>query len=773
MASRAGARLLRAAPRLLTVCWLLGVLIGFAGYAHRFYPLEEWLTFFWLRAWAAALAFAVSSLGIGLRLLRVLGTASDALPERLTLGLALGVLVQGLGIYLGGLGGVLGRAFFVLWPALLFLGGGSALLDEARLLVARAGGLTEPFVPRSPVQALAAVLVVAGSVALYLQVITPSSIGFDARWYHLPIAESYAVSGRIRPFPEGWYLGAYPHLASLLYTWAFLAPGQLSHRLALVSHVEFTLLLGTVAGVSALAAKLGSGPRLRHGGAALFLFPGIFIYDSNLNGGADHVLAFWAAPLGIALLGYLDAATHGRAIVLGALLGAAALTRYQAVYFIVAVGAVLLVDLIRRRRAARLALVLVTALVVWSPHWLKNAIAYHDPLYPNLNRWLPVRPFFDGARAELERFYWLNGPPQAATAAQKLRTVLVMLFGFSFTPHGWAAIPGGRAVFGSLFTLLLPLMAWVRPRSRVLVIAACVHLGLVVWCLTYTYDRYLQALLPWMAACTAAVLGALWRTGAWSLRTGAALLVAFQLAWGADNYVLGGSSLKALIDHVAAGDAKNYARSPYPGQELVAIGKRVNDPSAKLVGHDFYQSVGVGAVVICDNPAWQGAIEYLLLDTPARVEKTWRGLGATHLLWPVQKEPRAHEHLARDAVFARAVEARTRSSWDVAGYRVAPLIASERRRTDRDPTRIAWLCCTADRALGIYTPRGLVRGMMEFSLTRAELTRDARAALGRANAVWFKQGCADEVAARAVIAEELTVVMKSGELSLAVRRSER
>jgi hypothetical protein len=768
-AHRVASRTLHAAPLTLSTLWLLGALLAYAAHTQGFYPLGEWLVFFWLRAWAAALAFAISSLAVGLQLLRFLRADDDEMAERLTLGLGLGVLIQALGIYVAGVLGILGVPFFVLWPALLLVFGGLALVSEIRLVLTAAGDLGQPFVPRSPVQMLAALLAVAGSIALYLQVVTPGHIGFDARWYHLPIAESYAVSGRIRPFPEGWYLGAYPHLASLLYTWAFLAPGELSHRLALVSHLEFVLLLGTVAGISALAGRLGSGTRLRHGGAALFLFPGIVVHDSNLNGGADHVLAFWAAPLGLALLRYLDWASRGHAVVLGCLLGAAALTKYQAVYFVGAIGLVLAVDLIRRRRAAPVLVVAATAIAVSSPHWLKNWIAYGDPLYPNLFRWLPARPFFDGAGAELERYYWLNGAAPSGSLSQRLKDFVVALFGFSFTPHGWSAAPGGRPVFGSLFSLLLPLIAWVRPRTRVLIIVACVHAGLAIWYLTYRYDRYLQALLPWMAACTAATLAAVWRTRVPALRASVALLVAFQLAWGADLYVLDGS-LKALIDHVAAGDAKNFARSPYPGNELTRIGARVNDPRAKLVGHDFYQSLGVGTGVICDNPAWQGAIDYLRLDTPRRVVEMWRGLGATHVLWPFHKEARAPEDLARDAVFARAVLEFTGSSFEVAGYKVAPLIGTGRASTHVTATRIAWLCCNTDRALGLYTPEGLARGTLETPLASEDLTRNPLAALSKANAIWFKPGCADEVAARSLIREHMTVVMRSGAVSLAVRR---
>jgi len=750
------------------VAWLLVAVGGFAAYANGFYPLREWLIFFWARAWVSALVFSGASLAIGVRVLVLLRVRTGQVLERCTLAFALGVLVFALGIYAAGLLGLLGRPFFAAWPALLLLVGGRGLALEVRRISRHLRRLGPRLaLPQSPVQALAALLTLLGLFALYLHVITPSSISFDARWYHLPIAESYAAAGRIRPFSEGWYLGAYPHLASLLYTWAFLAPGELSHHLCLALHLEFALVLGTVGGVSALAARLVSGARLRHGGAAIFLFPCIFFPDSNLNGGADDVLAFWAAPLGLALLRYLVDASVPHAVLLGALLGAAGLTKYQAIYFVVAIGLVLAVDLVRRRRFRPVLVTAVTALVVASPHWLKNWIAYGDPLYPNLYRWLPDRPFFRGAGAWLERFYWLNGPPRGA--AQKVRELWRGLLEFSFLPHGWAATEGARPLFGSLFTLLLPVVFWVRPRWRVLLLIACIHVGLAVWYFTYTYDRFLQSLLPWMAACSAAALAALWRTGRAGVRTATALVVVFQLVWGADVHFLRGSTLRALLDHVAAGDEKNFGRNPYPGVELGAIGAKLQDPNAKLVGHDFYQSLGVGAQVLCDNPAWQGGIDYLLLDTSEGTARRWRQLGATHVLWPLQKEARAPEDLARDAVFARAAEDFTRSPFTVAGYRVARLIRRAAGPLQRRPTRIAWLTCGSERALGIYTPTGLALGTVDQPLTSAELTRDASAALAHVNAVWHRSSCAQAATAQAVLSKQFQEVLRSGDAVLSIR----
>ena len=752
--------------------WVVGAIVGFALYAHHRHPLGDWLTFFWARAWLGVALFGLASLAIGLRVLALLKLHAGTFVERTSMALAVGVLAFTLGLFVAGLFGLLGPRFFFAWPALLLVLGHRALLRYVRAL-ARLKTRFGPalFFPQNAVQALAALAIAAGAFALYVQVLAPGSIGFDAKWYHVPTAESYAAAGRIRPFPEGWYLGAYPHLASWLYTWAFLAPGTLKHHLCLASHLEFALMLATVGNISALASRLIAGARLRHGGAALFLFPAIFNVSSNLGLGADHVLALWAAPVGLALLRYLAKADLRHAALLGMFLGAATLTKYQAVYLVAAVTVVLALDLVRQRRLAPLLTAAGVTLVVSSPFWLKNWIAYGDPLYPNLFRWLPDHPFYPGAEGKFERAYWFSGAKVTLSGMARVRDALGALGKFSFFPVAWGKGPDDPTVIGSLFTLLLPLMLWVRPRWRVLVIAGCVHVALLVWWLTYPYDRYLQAFMPWMAACVAAALAAAWRTRSVAVRGAIALLAGLQIVWGGDSYLLRSQEMLAALPLRALGPAGQehpFARNPYPGEELEEIGTRLPKGS-RLVGHDFYQSLGVGVPAITDNPDWQGSIEYLQVDQPDQVMRRWLALGGTHLLWPWSKEPRPPEDLARDTVFGRTSVAFTDSAFSVAGYQVAELINRPAPESMRTHTLIAWLGCGSERSLGVYTPAGLANNTLEKPLSQQQLKRNPTAALAEINTLWFKWDCEDSRAILPIITQQFTKVMVTGGVELWVR----
>jgi hypothetical protein len=755
---------------LLAFLFVVAAIVVYATYAHHIHPLGDWLTFFWARAWLFSAAFGFASFGIGLTILGRLKLHAGSLIERTSMALAVGVLTFALGIYVAGLFALLGLPFFFAWPALLLLLGRRALLRYFRGLArlrARFGGAL--FFPQNALQALAALAIVAGAFALYVQVISPANIGFDVRWYHIPVPESYAAAGRIRPFPEGWYLGAYPQLGAWLYTWAFLAPGVLKHHLCLAGHLEFVLFLATIGNTSALASRLLSGTRLRHGGAALFLFPALF-YSAHLGCGSDHVIELWAAPLALALLRYLATADIRHGALLGMLLGAAILSKYQAIYYFVPIALVLAFSLARQRQLGPLATAAGVTLLVSSPHWLKNWIAYGDPFYPNLYHWLHDHPFFPGAGDLLPRGYWLTGDKPPLSGMGKVRDTLGALGRFSFYPLGWARVHDDTTIIGSLFTLLLPLMLWVRPRWRVLLIAGSVHVGVAIWWNTYPDARYLQPLMPWMAACVAATLAAAWRTRSVALRGAILTLVGLQIVWGGDLYLLRSQQMLAGLPLQAlnVGKEEPFPRHHYPGEELAEVGARLPKGS-RLVGHDFYQSLGVGVPAITDNPDWQGAIDYLQIEPPDEVLRTWLALGGTHLIWPYAKEPRQAEDMARDAVFGRASVAFTDSSFEVAGYRVAELIDRPAPKSMQTPTSLAWLGCGSERALGVYTPAGFAKGTVEKPLTREELERDPSAALAEANTLWFKWDCEDSRAILPIISQQFTKVLVTGAHELWVR----
>jgi hypothetical protein len=124
------------------------------------------------------------------------------------------------------------------------------------------------------------VFVVAGAVAIaavFLPVLTPANSGYDARWYHLGIAEQYAARGAIERFNEGFINGAQPQLATWLYTWAFLCSwaGEWQ-RITVAYCLEFALFLATLAALPIGIRWLAVSERPGQAGPHSFSFPGSF-----------------------------------------------------------------------------------------------------------------------------------------------------------------------------------------------------------------------------------------------------------------------------------------------------------------------------------------------------------------------------------------------------------------------------------------------------------------------------------------------------------------
>ena len=751
---------------------LLALTAGFLWWTDQFSPVRHWLLFRYAEIWLTVALFALGSLVAGLRLLSLLLPESPRPGERLLLGFGLGVLTFFWGVFLAGVVGAYGRVFFFAWPVALLAFGGPQTWREVRRFRRhgrRLGG-ARLLLPRDLVSALSVALLGFGCIAVYVQVLTPTNVGADAVWYHLPIAEHYVAAGGLRAFREGWYAGALPQLANFLYTWAFCAPGDLAFHIALSAHVEFLLFLATLAGVGVLVRRL-IPVRAPYAGALMFAFPGFLAYDSNLIIGADHVLAFWAPVVAIAILRLARTFEPRQAALAGLMLAGALLTKYQALYFL-APATVLMVVVAARRRSLRPLLIGAAALTAASSaHWLKNWIFYGDPLFPMLHRFLPSHPFPPGAEALMQE---VLTPPQfrfVGTPTEKVLGTLAILGNFSFVPHDWN-FHGPRPVFGALFTCLLVTLPFVRAGLRVWVLTVAVHLGIVVWFVTAHEDRYLQGLLPWMVATSAALLVLLWRRGILA-RAAAVFVVAVQLMYGSDVYFYrvhgmnGDAPLKTFVDFVS-----NNQRGQFKDRNRVWGDLQENDLSkkmphgAKALCHHFVEKLGLGVESVVDGKGWQGAIDYIQHTNPAATLALWRRLGITHAVWDPGLLPRDNDVMAREAVFQRALSLFVPTHEGVGHYQFGAIDPAVGQVQAEVPTRIAWIGCDPDRQTGLYTPREFSEGALpkEPGLTW-------RPALVAANVVLRRPRCnfpAPEV--EAAVGADFVEVAHLGEVLVMVRK---
>jgi hypothetical protein len=658
---------------------LVAAAISFASVVARHQPISDWLVLRYAGYWILTALFVAACLSSGHALVRwILGGRVLPLFEHVGAAAAAGVYLFFLGSLCAGLLGWYGRVFFFALPLSLIAAGARPSLRFARRAGRHLRGAWRRSPRSSPWGALVHAFGLFGLAAVYFATLTPDNAAFDARWYHLGIAEHYTAEGAVRPFPEGWILGTYPHLASLLYTWAFQLPSaRLFDRIELAAHLEMSLFVLSLLGIAALVRRLvrprEAGGAYRYAWAVRFLFPGVFLYDSSLCLGADHVAALFASPIYATLLRTWPTLSPRASVLLSLVLAGALLSKYTGALILVAppvvlVGAralVLALRALRRREPGgiRSALggplaALATGLVFTAPHWLKNLLWYGDPVYPVLHKLVRERPWtadssprFDVAFAATQ--IW----PEERTVAG-LGRALAVLPTFSFAPHDWERFHGQVPVFGSLFTLCLVALPFLRGTRRVWGLYLATHLGIFVWYWVNHQDRYLQAALPWMSAATTAVLALTWRQGLLA-RLGAALLLAVQVAWGTvvcfmPAHVFLGVPAKAVIDLWSQKPGKPAGDRLVFSDPFVAVGNAL-PPKSKVLIHEFHPHLGVNAPSVTDCPLHQGGISYLRTPTPGEVYEQLHGFGVTHLVYRTT-QPREPDTLAGEIVFFNFVQ---------------------------------------------------------------------------------------------------------------------
>ncbi len=640
-----------------------GVVI-YAVVVGEHYPGEEWLAWPLLSIWGWVLLLQAACLSTGYALLRTAFRLEGPLLQTWLLGHLLGLMVFVLGMYAAGALGWFGTAFAVVWPTLMLATGAPWWWRRV---------LTEPWWSAPlRVRWYHVAFWAFGAAALgllYLQSCTPDAINYDASWYHLPIAQDYAREGGIVRFPSD-YNRAFPHLTSLVFTWGFLVPTglpQLQWMTAL--HLEFFVVLWKLVGVAAVAAWLLRRSHVTAAWVGFFLFPGIFVYDQNIGGSADHFLGYFAAP---ALL------TAGQAwkrfdwrwlTLLGIVLGGALLTKYQAIYLWGGAGAILALRWLhfalgpailrvaakapqsRRLSAGRgrpvpwkrlvwaPVLVVGVALIIAAPHLVKNVLFHGNPMYPFAMKWFPAStPIHEHSALYFQEMY-ANRPylPKGEGLA-RVWNALVLVFTYSFDPH--YSHTRGVPVVGSLFTLLTPLLFVVRRPGRLWLGALAGWVGLFAWANTYTSDRYLQGLMTIPIAVTVALLVRGWQLGPVS-RLGLSALVGFQVLWGADAFVYSGESrIRSALSLFSSGyDGRRTPERRFDYRsEHRAITEAVPEDAVLLV-RNYRTTLGIDRTVYSDIQAWQSFIFYEPLRSPRDLYEMYRSKGITHLLYPQGQRP--------------------------------------------------------------------------------------------------------------------------------------
>lgn len=619
------------------------------------YPLAEWLVWRLLPIWGYTLLFNLSCVAFGAFLLRrLLGPRELPALERLLQSMMLGLTSFVLALYLGGFAHLLEPWLATLIP-LVFLGVGAgdgrALWHE--LLAWRAS--IPP--PKSLERVLGGLAAAAGAIALcfmYLEALDVSAINFDATWYHFPIAQDYAREGAIVPFP-GENHRAYPHLTSMLHTWALLVPGlrHLPQHWMLSLHLEYTIVVWRVLASAALARWLLGGRDVRGLWAGFFLFPSVFVYDQSIGGSADHFLGFFAVPVALAAARALVKFDLRWGILLGVAIGAHLLVKYQGMFLFAALSGVIALRvayLIGRRilrsklnlldaddpewraLAAGVVAIALTTIVVSAPHFLKNAVFYNNPVYPFAQRIftasypktepgyykeLPLPGAFDPKLSGLERQLW--------SARQ--------VFEYSFETSN-RNLTSKRPYMGALFSLLLPCAVLVAQRRRLAFVLLLALPCFLIWANAAANDRYLLSFYDLCIGTTLALLVGVWDLG-WFARAGLVPLVALQLVWGGDAMLFyGRKELEAGLDLIGAGYAGKYDDHRFGSKSAQQQITRATPKDAVILARNYKGLLGLDRTVLSDIRTAQDYIDYSHLKDTREFYELLKQRGVTHLLYP-------------------------------------------------------------------------------------------------------------------------------------------
>jgi hypothetical protein len=297
------------------------------------YRVADWLVVRYGGYWLTALSFFACVTPLGFGAATKIGGSCLPLRERIVLAVPLGLLGFVLVWSVLGAFGLFNAVTFFLAPLVCLAAGMVLSLRSVRRLAAHRGVLRALRRPPTTIGYLAIAGGVIGTLFVYAPIVIPENVAFDPRWYHLAIAEHFAAAHRYTGFPDGWVAGGMPFLATLVYTWAFLTPGSiLFDRIEVCAHLEFFVFVTTMFSIPVLVQRLLPGTRGRFGAtwAAIFLFPGILLYDSSLTLGADHFAALWAIPIFLMFLRAWRELALRPSILLGLVVGAAISTKYTA-----------------------------------------------------------------------------------------------------------------------------------------------------------------------------------------------------------------------------------------------------------------------------------------------------------------------------------------------------------------------------------------------------------------------------------------------------------
>jgi len=398
-------------------------------------------------------------------------------------------------------------------------------------------------------------------IALAAAVLPP--LGYDAHEYHLAVPEQYLLHGGWVSFPHNVY-AAFPMNVELLYLWPLAVESA-----AGCTVINFLFALLTALAVVRLAAVGGFAEKSLLP-ALIFLSTGL-VLRLIIQANVDLGLSCSAAIL---LLGYERFRLHpsrGMGCIMAVALGFALGSKYIALISLLApFCALVCADIILTRRynlIKPIVLILLAGVVLWIPWLVRNAVYYHNPVYPLLTSIFGgIPPFF----ADL--FHAAHSPPNESFTA-KLSEFFTLPFRKSFVGE----FPLG---FTCLWLFGIPAVLAGRRDRLSIRMGIFMVAAYVIWFWgTQRNDRFLATLLPGMAIFPCLGVIALGKEKIRQFTSGAILLiVSFQL-WAMTSTLLREGATDYLF---APTFEQEYFKRHLPHYRAIAWLNRLQDEEERF-----------------------------------------------------------------------------------------------------------------------------------------------------------------------------------------------
>jgi len=311
-------------------------------------------------------------------------------------------------------------------------------------------------------------------VLMVLRTLTPPHAA-DELIYHLPVPQQFVQAGRVFPSYDN-SLGNMPFLVHMIYALCLLAGSDIAAKL-------FSLFLAIVTAVS-LYAFCSRFMARQVGVIALFaFFASGMIVELAVTARIDVSLAGMLFACTYAMINYLSTRSRAWLWLSAVFAGFSLGIKHTAALWIFLVGIMYLVETIRSRESIGKVLqygIIYTclALAVASPWYIKNAIWFHNPIYPFVTGEVAefgpngIRYFNAEDERKLDAHFEaaLNNIPDVVAAQQqelasaanaRLERHPMRLWEFFFRPKAY--LMSEPYQFPNYLFLVIPLIVFLKP----------------------------------------------------------------------------------------------------------------------------------------------------------------------------------------------------------------------------------------------------------------------------------------------------------------------